>query len=214
LKKIDAGIITLHTKEPDILSPDLVKIKAVIKKLRGELWKPLRFSGSNALRNQYALSSHGRIASYKTNILEGKLLNGSLTTGYRTLNLHHPGSNGTLYIHRELAKLFLKKPSFRQKYVIHKNHNKLHNHIKNLKWTTLAEMISHQQKSPAKIAYKQKQATREVGLKLTTTQVQKIKKQLSNPNRRLTIRQLAGKYKVSDMTMYRIKNGENWARVK
>ncbi len=196
------------------LALDAGKYKAVIKKSSKEIWSPLRFRGSNTLRNQYALSSNGRIASYKTNVLDGKLLNGSLTTGYRTLNLHHPGNNGTLYIHRELAKLFLKKPLIRQKYVIHKNHNKLDNHIKNLQWATLAEMIAHQQKSPAKIAYKQKQATRETGLKLTATQVRKIKEQLRNPNRRLTIRQLASKYSVSDMTMYRIKNGENWARVK
>jgi len=185
----------------------------VIKKLPGEIWKPLRFSGSNTLRNLYALSSHGRIVSYKTNVNDGKLLHGSLTTGYRTLNLHHPGNNGTLYIHRELAGLFLKKSSSKQKYVIHKNHNKIDNHVKNLQWATLAEMINHQQKSPAKIAYKQKQATREVGLKLTATQVRKIKEQLNNPNRRLTIKQLASRYNVSDMTMYRIKNGENWARI-
>ncbi len=187
----------------------------MIKKLHGEIWKSLRFSGSNTLRNQHALSSYGRIASYKINVEDGKLLNGSLTTGYRTLNLHHPGNNnGTLYIHRELAKLFLKKPSSKQKYVIHKNYNKLDNHIKNLQWTTLEEMINHQQKSPAKIAYKKRQATRQIGLKLTIAQVRKIKEQLGNSNRRLTIRQLAGKYRVSDMTIYRIKNGENWARVK
>ncbi len=74
----------------------------MIKKLPGEIWKPLLFSGSKELRNLYALSSLGRIASYKAEILEdGKLLNGSLTTGYRTLNLHRPGNKGTLYIHRE-----------------------------------------------------------------------------------------------------------------
>lgn len=164
----------------------------MIKKLTGEIWKSLRFSGSNTLRNQYALSSYGRIVSYKTKWLEGKLLNGSLTTGYRTLNLHHPGNNDTLYIHRELAKLFLKKPLSKQKYVIHKNHNKHDNHIKNLQWATLEEMIMHQQKSPAKIAYKLKQASKQVGLKLTIAQVRKIKEQLRNPKRRLTIRQLAG----------------------
>jgi hypothetical protein len=186
----------------------------MIKKLAGEVWKPLKFSGSKDLRNQYALSSSGRIVSFKENILEdGKLLNGSLTTGYRTLNLHRPGNKGTIYIHRELAKLFLNKPSPRHKYVIHKNHNKLDNNIKNLKWATLPEMIEHQQSSPAKIAYKKKQANREVGLKLTSTQVKKIKDQLNNKNRRLTIKQLADKYNVSEMTMYRIKSGENWARI-
>jgi hypothetical protein len=186
----------------------------MIKKLPGEIWKPLNFSGSKDLRNRYALSSAGRIASYKKDILEdGKLLNGSLTTGYRTLNLHRPGNKGTLYIHRELAKLFLKKTSPKYKYVIHKNHNKLDNSIKNLAWATLEEMIAHQQKSPAKIAYKKVQANREVGLKLTATQVRRIKDTLSNEKRRMTIKQLADKYNVSEMTMYRIKSGENWARI-
>lgn len=172
------------------------------------------FKGSKELRNRYAVSSLGRIASYREDVLEdGKLLNGSLTTGYRTLNLHRPGHKGTLYIHRELARLFLDKPGTRHKFVIHKNHDKLDNNVKNLKWATLEEMIGHQQSSPAKIAYKKKQAERTVGLKLTAAQVKKIKEQLNNKNRRLTIKQLADKYAVSEMTMYRIKSGENWGRV-
>ena len=186
----------------------------MIKKLPGEIWKPLLFSGSKDLRNKYALSTLGRIASYKFDPLEdGKLLNGSMTTGYKTLNLHRPGNKGTLYIHRELAKLFLKKPSVKHKFVIHKNHNKLDNNIKNLKWATLEDMVEHQQKSPAKIAYKRKQASRTVGLKLTASQVKKIKVLLNNDKRRITIRQLADKYDVSEMSMYRIKSGENWARI-
>ncbi|MFL5787501.1 MAG: NUMOD4 domain-containing protein, partial [Flavisolibacter sp.] len=161
----------------------------MIKKLPGETWKPLSFKGSKDLRNDYAVSSLGRIASFKDDIIkDGKLLNGSLTTGYRTLNLHRPGHKGTLYIHRELAKLFIKKPTPRHKYVIHKNHNKLDNSIKNLKWATVEEMIEHQQGSPAKIAYKKKQATRETGLKLTATKVRKIKDVLNSKNRRLTIK--------------------------
>jgi hypothetical protein len=186
----------------------------MIKKLSGEVWKPLVFKGSKELRNYYAVSSAGRICSYKEDVFkDGKLLNGSLTTGYRTLNLHRPGHKGTLYIHRELARLFLKRPSPKYRFVIHKNYNKLDNSIKNLAWATLDEMIQHQQYIPEKIAYKKKQATREVGLKLTAAQVRKIKEQLNNKNRRTTIKQLADKYDVSEMTMYRIKSGENWGRV-
>ena len=187
----------------------------MIKKLAGETWKPLTFSGWRQLRNRYAVSNLGRIASYKSNILEdGKLLSGSLTTGYRTLNLHRPGNKGTLYIHREMAKIFLKKNSPKQSYVIHRNHNKLDNSIRNLKWASLEQMIYHQQESPAKIAYKEKQATRTEGLKLSAPQVKKIKGVLRNKKRNITIRQLARNYGVSEMTMYRIKSGENWARVK
>ena len=185
-----------------------------MKKASGETWKPLQFNGWKHLRKKYALSSLGRIASYTDNIeTDGKLLQGSLTTGYKTLNLHRPGDNGTLYIHREIARLFLPKPSSKAKYVIHVNHNKLDNSVKNLKWATLEEMIQHQQKSPAKIAYKKVQANRSIGLKLNATQVKSIKKMLDDSRRKLTIKKLAEKFGVSEMTMYRIKSGENWARV-
>ena len=186
----------------------------MIKKLAGEIWRPLVFSGWKQLRNRYAISNLGRIASYKDDVLkDGKLLSGSLTTGYRTLNLHRPNSKGTLYIHREMAQLFLKKPTPAHKYVIHRNHNKLDNKITNLRWATLDQMIEHQQNSPAKIAYKEKQASRNQGLKLTASNVKKIKNILKNKKRDITIRQLAQNYGVSEMTMYRIKSGENWGRV-
>jgi hypothetical protein len=186
----------------------------MIKKIPGEEWKPLQFPGWKQLRKKYALSSLGRIASYSEDVHEnGKLLEGSLTTGYKTLNLHRPGNNGTLYIHREIARLFIKRPLQKYRYVIHLNHNKLDNSVKNLRWATLDEMIEHQQNSPAKIAYKKVQANRKVGLKLSADQVKGIKKVLNNKNRNVTIRQLAEKYGVSEMTMYRIKSGENWGRV-
>jgi NUMOD4 motif len=187
----------------------------MIKQLAGEIWKAMIFSGWRQLRNRYAVSSLGRIASYKKHILQdGKILNGSLTTGYRTLNLHRPDDKGTLYIHREIAKLFLNKPSAKHIYVVHKNHRKLDNAVKNLQWTTPQQMIDHQQHSPAKMAYKVKQANRTVGLRLTIAQVKKIKSILNNPKRNITIRQLSINYEVSEMTIYRIKSGENWARVK
>ncbi len=186
----------------------------MIKKLTGEVWRSLLFSGWKQLRNRYAVSSLGRIVSYKLDPLkDGKLLSGSLTTGYRTLNLHRPDNKGTLYIHRELAYLFLKKPSPKHKYVIHRNHNKLDNHIKNLRWATLELMIDHQQGSPAKIAYKEKQANKTEGLKLNATQVKKIKNILNSKKRNITIKKLAQNYGVSEMTMYRIKSGENWGRI-
>lgn len=187
----------------------------MIKKIAGEKWKSLNFSGWRELRYRYSISTHGRIASYKKDVLtDGKILRGSFTTGYRTLNLHRPGNKGTLYLHREMAKLFLKKPSSKHKYVIHVNHKKLDNHIKNLKWATLEQMVSHQQFSPAKIAYKIKQANKTVGLKLTAVQVKKIKSILNDKHRNITIKKLAENYKVSEMTLYRIKSGENWARIK
>jgi hypothetical protein len=186
----------------------------MIKKLNGEIWKPLKFTGWQSMRNKYAVSSLGRAASYKEDILaDGKLLTGSLTSGYRTLNLHLNGSNGTLYLHREVAKLFNKKTSPKQKYVIHLNHNKTDNRAKNLKWASQAEVNDHQQKSPPKLEYKKVQSNRKKGLKLNAAQVKAIKTLLANPRRKLTHQQIAEKYNVSPMTVYRIKSGENWAGV-
>jgi hypothetical protein len=186
----------------------------MIKKHTGEIWKTLEFPGSKKLQKKYALSSHGRVASYSENIHEdGKLLNGSLTTGYKTLNMHRSGSRGTLYVHREIARIFSKKSSPKHKYVIHLNYNKGDNSAKNLKWVTLEEMIKHQQKSPAKVAYKKVQASRVSGLKLSAGQVKNIKRTLSG-KKRPTIKKIAEKFGVSEMTLYRIKSGENWSRVK
>jgi len=186
----------------------------MIKKINGEAWKPLKIKGGEFLRNKYALSSLGRVASYKEDILEdGKLLEGSLTSGYRTLNLHLEGNNGTIYLHREAAKLFHKKTSPKQKYVIHLNHDKTDNKIQNLKWATQKEANEHQQNSPHKTAYKKIQTARKKGLKLTASQVKAIKTTLANPKRKLTYQQIAEKYNVTPMTVYRIKSGENWAGV-
>src|SRR5665647_557385 len=187
----------------------------MIKKNNGEIWKQLQFKGWKLLRKKYAISSHGRAASYHEDVNEdGKLLEGSLTSGYKTLNLHIDGNNGTIYFHREVAKFFIKKNSPKDKFVIHVNHNKTDNNIKNLKWASQKDVSVHQQKSPDKIAYKEVQHSRTKGLKLTLSQVKTIKASISNPRRKLTYKQIAEKYNVSEMTIYRIKSGENWSNVK
>ena len=75
------------------------------------------------------------------------------------------------------------------------------------------EVSTHQQDSPEKIAYKERQANRSKGLKLSASQVKVIKSAIGNPKRKLTYKQMAEKYGVSEMTLYRIKSGENWARI-
>ena len=186
----------------------------MIIKNEGEIWKQIQFPGYKNLRKKYAVSNQGRAASYATDLFEdGKLLDGSLTSGYRTLNLHLDDGNGTIYLHREVAKSFCLKRSPKHRFVIHVNHTKTDNEYKNLKWATTHEVSIHQQNSPDKIAYKERQANRKKGLKLSATQVKTIKGVINNPKRKLTYKQMAEKYGVSEMTLYRIKSGENWARI-
>ena len=187
----------------------------MIKLLHGEVWKQLKLNSSKTFHRKYAVSSLGRIASYLINIEEdGKLLKGSMTSGYRTINLHTDNSNETIYLHREVAKHFCKKTSPKEKYVIHLNHKKADNHVDNLKLATLQEVNSHQQNSPSKIAYKIRQANHIKGLKLSLSQVKTLKEIINNPKRKFTYKQLAEKYGVSEMTLYRIRSGENWSKIK
>jgi hypothetical protein len=191
------------------------KFCCMIKKISGEKWNLLQFKGFKTLRKKYAVSSHGRAASYSIDVnTDGKLLNGSLTSGYRTLNLHLQHGSGTIYLHREIANLFCKKPSSKHSFVIHLNHNKQDNRYTNLQWATAIEVGSHQQNSPKKIAYKKRQASKTEGLKLNVTKVKLIKDAIGNPKRKLTYKMIAAKYGISEMTLYRIKSGENWPGVK
>jgi len=106
----------------------VVKIIFMIKNLPGETWKPIQFDGYKKLRKKYAVSSLGRAASFTENIeKDGKVLTGSITSGYRTLNLHIDGGNGTIYIQREVARMFCKNPSPKHKFLSQFNHKKKNN---------------------------------------------------------------------------------------
>ena len=124
----------------------------MIKSLPREIWKPMLLENQKQMKRQYVVSNMGRVISYSKSLQDdGKLLKGSLSAGYRTLNLHIKKGNSTIYFHREVAKAFGKKKTASHKYVIHLNHKKGDNHIKNLRWVTQEEMAAHQQKSPKKI---------------------------------------------------------------
>lgn len=81
----------------------------MLKIIPAEQWKKIRLQGAEGLRKKYAVSDFGRLASYEKKLTEdGKILKGSVTTGYKSLNLHLVGNKSTIYVHREVAKLFSK----------------------------------------------------------------------------------------------------------
>src|SRR5690606_38085917 len=99
----------------------------------------------------------------------------------------------SLYLHREVARLFAPKTSRAQKYVIHLDFNKKNNKVSNLRWATKEEMEKHQQNSPAKLAYKELQRHRLKGLKLNVSKVKSIKRLLDKPGRK-TMKQIAEQF--------------------
>lgn len=118
-------------------------------------------------------------------------------------------------IHRAVAELFLEKKK-NQDVVIHKDFNKLNNHVDNLEWMRKVDAEKRYSKNPYYTtgAYKKDFLNRDKTLrnaKLTSTQVLYIKEKLSQGK---TLKELAHKFGVSDMQIHRIKTGENWSDVK
>ena len=184
----------------------------MVRLLKNEEWKPLPLKNKRFLRKKYAVSNRGRLVSYTEDIRSGTLLKGSTVEGYTVINVKPNDTYQSLYLHRVIAKLFVSKPDRRHRFVIHLNHDKKNNDARNLKWATKEEMEAHQQNSPAKKAYKERQRNRSEGLKLNTRKVKAIKRLLKNRGHR-TMKQIAEKYGISEMQLYRIKKGENWGHV-
>lgn len=182
----------------------------MIKTNPKEQWKEIMFS-IKGIRSHYAISSQGRIASYKDNFKEGNILAGTLNNGYLSLKIKPSGKDLQMMIHRLAAEAFLKRKSSAHSFVIHINYKKTDNRIANLRWVSKSEMETHQQKSPFVIASRQKR--RSSGHKLTVANVIQIKKKIKNPGL-LSMKEVAKQFKISEMQLYRIKRGENWGYVK
>ena len=187
----------------------------MLKNQKNETWKELKMS-RGALRYKYAISSNGRIASYSTKIDDGKILSGTSIGGYPTLNVKPFGTNKTYYIHKLVAELFLNRKSPKQKFVIHKDHNKRNNKKSNLKWATKEEMEKHQQSSPLVLKARKERMNKPIykGHKLTASTVKKIKQKIFSKSRSQTMKEIAKQFRISEMQLYRIKSGENWSHVK
>lgn len=180
----------------------------MLKTLKNEKWKEIKFGKGVTLRYRYAVSSSGRMASYTKDVTDGDLLKGATIQGYSSLNLRPNGESYTRYLHKLVAEFFVPKKSNKQKFVIHADYNKKNNLAKNLRWATQEEVNEHYRKNPAlklvgsRIRYS----------KLTEAKVVKIKEMLNSG--RTTVKNIASKFDISAMQIFRIKRGENWGHVK
>lgn len=194
----------------------------MIKSYWDEQWKEIDL-GEDKLRYNYAVSNYGRIVSFSESLEKGRLLKGSLVDGYPVFRYKqfHKTAQGTkiknkqIFVHKLVADYFGQQENEDQQYVIHLDYNKLNNHIDNLKWTSKREMELHQQSNPNVLLAREKR--KEVkpykGHKLNATQVKRLKKKIFDPKRKTRLKILAKQFGISEMQLYRIKSGENWAHV-
>ncbi|MCC6384540.1 MAG: HNH endonuclease [Bacteroidia bacterium] len=182
----------------------------MIKPLPKEQWKEILFN-IKGKRNRYAISNLGRVAVFKTQFEDGQLLKGTMNNGYASLKIKPGGRDIQLMIHRIVADAFLPRRKANQEIVIHKNFKKTDNDVSNLKWVTKEEAYKHAEKNPVIIRLRKQRMAE--GHKLNIAKVREIKRLIRNPGK-LTMKQIARKFRISEMQLYRIKRGENWGHVK
>ncbi|MFN4083949.1 MAG: NUMOD4 domain-containing protein [Bacteroidia bacterium] len=187
----------------------------MIKYLKGEIWKPVRNLEKYNFNKHYAVSNLGRFASYENDLQkDGTLLNGSVLEGYRVFRMRIKNKSKTFMLHHFVAECFCERKSNVHSKVIHLNYNKADNKASNLQLVTYKQMLVHHRENPAVLAVRSRKTFGETkGHKLTAKKVIQIKKQLNNPNRKLKLKDIAANFNISEMQLYRIKRGENWAHV-
>jgi hypothetical protein len=178
-----------------------------------ETWKTITIDGKKPTV-AYAVSNHGRFGVMHNGKVEVRTF--KPTAGTYRYNTRQKGVNKAIFIYKEVAKAFLPKPSTKQKFIIHKDHNYLNDHVSNLKWATMEEHRAHTTNSPASIlSRKRKAITKSTHAKvLSEKMVRELKTKIWDPKRKLSFKQLAEKYGVSEMQIYRIKSGEFWYHIK
>lgn len=201
---------TRHFSGKDITMSQQIKFAA------GEEYKPVKITG---LKKKYAITNTGRLISYSKKIEDGSELSLNIhPQGYRIWRFRVNGESTHYLIHRLVAEYFLKKPGKNYDYVVHIDHSKTNNNVKNLKWVTYEEQRAHSAQSDASkanaIRLSQWSRITGKGKKLTEAKVRAIKKQLEDPKKKVKMKQLADQFEITPMQLYRIKSGENWGWVK
>src|SRR5687768_17919816 len=104
-----------------------------VKTLAGERWKELNLK-KGVTTKRYAISSRGRIVSFKSKIEDGYVLRPRLTQGYPSVTIGREANRQNYYLHRLVAEYFSKQPTPKHTFVIHMDHVKENNKADNLKW--------------------------------------------------------------------------------
>jgi len=180
-----------------------------------EIWKYIKV-GRKTPKIPYAVSNHGRFGVMPKGTTKVEVRTFKPTDGVYRFNTRQNGKNKAIFLTREVALAFLEKPSSKHTFIIHKDHNYLNDHVNNLKWALNSEHRAHTTFSPNAILARQKKViiTSRHSKILNEKTAMALKKMIWDPKRKLPFKQIAAKFGVSEMQIYRIKTGIFWYHVK
>ncbi len=178
-----------------------------------EIWKQITALKGKTTKN-YAISNFGNMCSYQKALQDKHVISFANNNGFPVTTIRVNKRSTALFPHREVANYFLKKPNAKYTFVLHLDHDKSNNHVSNLKWATQAQQSEHNKNNPTVTdAISKRIRTGAMAKKLSDAKVMKLKTELWNPKRKLTLKQLAAKYDIAEMNLYRIKSGIFWYHI-
>ncbi len=173
---------------------------------KDEKWHRITFDDMDE-NEMVEISNFGRIKSYKTRPVTGKILGGSWLSGYNILVMMRTANRRkTLFVHKLVAEYFVEKSTPGHDQIIHVDYNKKNNHFTNLKWVTKEGLAEHRRNDKN---YNSKKIRNS---KLTESDVIRLKKMLKRG--KIKPYRLAQEFGITHTQLNRIKNGENWQHIK
>ena len=182
----------------------------IVKSYKNEVWKPIRLPSQHNSKRYY-ISNRARLKSVDKKTKDEQLVktsadrNGHLRC---TIRLENKKNHG-IWIHKQMAKHFVDRPSRKHTLVVHKNYKRDDNKLSNLKWVTKDEHKDYIRARHKAMGYEYH--SKGGSSKLTPRQVSVIKRQLAKGKKTKT--QIANHYDVSITQIRRIETGENWDHV-
>lgn len=191
---------------------DNIKLKNMASNTK-EIWKQITELKGKITKN-YGISNLGNLCSFEKSFNDKTIIQLADNNGFPVTTVRVNKKSLALFPHRQVANYFLKKPSAKYKYVLHLDHNKANNAVSNLKWATPEQQTEHNKHNPTvKNAISERLRTGAMAKKLNDAKVTKLKTELWNPKRKITLKQLANKYNIAEMNLYRIKSGLFWYHI-
>lgn len=159
----------------------------------------------------YQVSDFGKVKRLNYNyytpfsghkIIPSKIVKGANKNGYKQIALFKEGIRELVFIHRLVALCFIDNPE-NKPFINHKDSSRSNNKIDNLEWVTPKENSIHAHNSGKFIMPRGEKSG---STKLKTEDVNYIK---TNPDK-LTQKELATKFSISQGGVSKIKNNKNW----
>jgi hypothetical protein len=176
------------------------------RRITNERWREIPKSN-----RRYFISNLGRIKSYAINTEEGEIMKGTISNGYKVVQLNCFTRLRKFYVHKLVAEVWLERPSKEHTVVIHLDHNNANNKVSNLKWLTKKEFLNYYGHYLRELHSRPDVIIPKTSSKLKYDDIVVLKSMIQKGESSKLISQF---FCISISQVQRIKRGENWGYVK